>query len=110
VTAAETFAPGDAYEVLHQLDNGGLDVLPAAARETLRAEAQRALHAVRYADVVEVHPASRSGGRTVVIDCPLCRKRHRHGWPFGEDAPGWRVAHCARGRSYYIGAPSDGVQ
>jgi len=104
---ASTLAPADARAVLDQLAAGALNVLPAAARDTLRAEAERALHALVLAQVVEVHPASRRGGRTVVIDCPHCRKRHVHGFPFGDAAPGWRNAHCGRGRrSYFIPAPS----
>lgn len=102
---ASTLAPADARAVLDQLAAGALDVLPAAARDALRADAERALHALVLAQVVQVRPASRSGGRTVVIDCPHCRKRHVHGWPFGDAAPGWRNAHCSPRRSYFIPAP-----
>ncbi len=105
MSAEETLAPADAQAVLAQLDGGALDVLPAAVRETLRADAERALHAVRFAEVVEVRPASRSGGRTVIVNCPHCGKRHRHGWPFGDAAPGWRNAHCGTGRAYFIEPP-----
>ncbi len=52
MSAEETLAPADAQAVLAQLDGGALDVLPAAVRETLRADAERALHAVRFAEVV----------------------------------------------------------
>ncbi len=47
--------------------------------------------------------------RTVTIDCPYCGKKHHHGWPYGRDGIGSRVAHCreATGRSYSIEPPKD---
>ncbi len=42
--------------------------------------------------------------RLVVVRCPVCRRKHTHGWPFGVDVIGSRVAHCV-GRNVPLGAP-----
>jgi hypothetical protein len=34
--------------------------------------------------------------RDVYVSCPFCTRRHVHGYPFGDDAVGPRVAHCKR--------------
>ncbi len=47
--------------------------------------------------------------RSVTIRCPWCNKNHHHGWPYGSDSIGSRVAHClnASGQSYSIEPPKD---
>ena len=46
--------------------------------------------------------------RSVVIKCPFCNRRRTHGWPAGDEAPGWRRPHCGIGNldrtDYYIAA------
>lgn len=48
--------------------------------------------------------------RTVTIRCPYCSKRHVHGWPLGDAAPGWRRPHCVDRifdlPDYWIPAPA----
>lgn len=100
-------AAADARAVLAQIESGALDALPPAVRDGLRIDAERALRDPVLAFVVEVRPARRSSGRTVVVACPICRKRHIHRWPLRDAAPGWRGAHCIRGRSYYIPGPRE---
>ncbi len=47
--------------------------------------------------------------RLITIRCPHCCKTHTHGWPFGDDSIGHRVAHCVRGGDggYYIATPEE---
>ena len=35
---------------------------------------------------------------TVLVDvrCPVCGRRHQHGWPLGTADVGLRVSHCHR--------------
>jgi len=52
--------------------------------------------------------------RLVTIRCPICRRKHTHGWPYSTDTIGSRVAHCV-GRnvppgspgSYYVPTPTE---
>lgn len=113
----------DARRVLDQLESGALDALPAAARGRLRADARAALADAAHipaAPVVAV-TCRRHGDRlvrVVTIACPYCTptrtgrsRRHTHGWPAGERAPGVRSAHCLQGagvgRSYNVVLPAD---
>ncbi len=43
--------------------------------------------------------------RLVLIRCPVCGRKHTHGWPLGVDVIGTRVAHCV-GRHVPPGAPT----
>jgi hypothetical protein len=114
-----TLTDGDARQVLTQFDQGALDVLPAAARDILRAQARRTLARPAVdvvAEIVEVYMAD--GHRHVRVLCPFCPPRrgglprtHVHGWPLGDgdNAPGHRVAHCdgATSGGYFILAPAE---
>jgi len=42
--------------------------------------------------------------RLVTIRCPICYRKHQHGWPYSLDTIGSRVAHCV-GRNVPTGAP-----
>jgi len=42
--------------------------------------------------------------RLVTIRCPICGRKHQHGWPYSLDTIGSRVAHCV-GRHVSTGAP-----
>ena len=51
--------------------------------------------------------------RLVTILCPICGRRHTHGWPYAAPTIGARAAHCHRPHvppgawgSYYIDTPS----
>ncbi len=44
--------------------------------------------------------------RLVTIRCPICRRKHQHGWPYSLDSIGTRVAHCV-GRNVPPGAPTN---
>jgi len=62
--------------------------------------------------VLKVKPTSTT--RLVTIRCPICHRKHTHGWPFALDTIGTRVAHCV-GRhvppgspgSYYVLTPTE---
>ncbi len=62
--------------------------------------------------VLKVKPTSTT--RLVTIRCPICHRKHTHGWPFALDTIGTRVAHCV-GRhvppgspgSYYVPTPTE---
>lgn len=101
-----------AQQVLDMLESGTLDEYTnAMARERLRVEALRSLG--RVAEVVAVREASRRGGRTVVVRCPNCSRRHTHGWPQSDTVPGWRRPHChiaSDYSDYYVPAPMVAVQ
>jgi len=47
--------------------------------------------------------------RLVQVRCPHCHKTHVHGWPYGADTIGHRVAHCVRGGAggYCIETPTE---
>ena len=65
------------------------------------------------AAVLRVTPTSTT--RLVTIRCPICHRKHQHGWPYSLDTIGSRVAHCV-GRhvppgapgSYFIPTPTEG--
>jgi hypothetical protein len=42
--------------------------------------------------------------RLVLIRCPICARKHQHGWPYSLDVIGSRVAHCV-GRNVPPGSP-----
>jgi len=42
--------------------------------------------------------------RLVTIQCPICYRKHQHGWPYSLDTIGTRVAHCV-GRNVPPGSP-----
>lgn len=42
--------------------------------------------------------------RLVVVRCPICHRKHTHGWPYTTDTIGARVAHCVT-RNVPLGAP-----
>jgi hypothetical protein len=44
--------------------------------------------------------------RLVTIRCPVCRRKHTHGWPYTTDTIGARVAHCVT-RNIPHGAPGN---
>ncbi len=64
------------------------------------------------AEVLTVTPTRTT--RLVVIRCPICARKHQHGWPYSLDTIGSRVAHCV-GRnvppgspgSYYVPTPTE---
>lgn len=70
------------------------------------------VHPGPVAAVLTVTPAKTT--RLVVIRCPICGRRHCHGWPYSLDTIGSRVAHCV-GRnvppgspgSYYVPTPTE---
>lgn len=43
--------------------------------------------------------------RLVEIRCPLCGRRHVHGWPYGRQTIGHRISHCLRDRGGYTIQP-----
>ncbi|MGB9307119.1 MAG: hypothetical protein WCB92_26585 [Mycobacterium sp.] len=59
---------------------------------------------------VSVKRYGRDTVRTVTIRCPYCTRRHTHGWPEGDAAPGFRRPHCddrtIHTPDYYIAAPA----
>ena len=63
--------------------------------------------------VLKVKPTTTT--RLVTIRCPICHRKHQHGWPYSLDTIGSRVAHCV-GRhvppgapgSYFIPTPTEG--
>jgi len=52
--------------------------------------------------VLSVAPTSTT--RLVVVACPVCHRKHTHGWPYSTDTIGARVAHCVT-RNVLPGAP-----
>ncbi len=58
--------------------------------------------ALPVALVLKVKPTTTT--RLVTIRCPICHRKHTHGWPFGCESIGSRVAHCV-GRNVPEGAP-----
>jgi len=52
--------------------------------------------------VLTVKPTTTT--RLVTIRCPICHRKHQHGWPYSLDTIGSRVAHCV-GRHVPPGAP-----
>ncbi len=52
--------------------------------------------------VLKVKPTTTT--RLVTIRCPICHRKHQHGWPYSLDTIGTRVAHCV-GRHVPPGAP-----
>lgn len=52
--------------------------------------------------VLKVKPTTTT--RLVTIRCPICYRKHQHGWPYSLDTIGSRVAHCV-GRHVPTGAP-----
>jgi len=52
--------------------------------------------------------------RLVVVRCPICHRKHTHGWPYTTDTIGARVAHCVTRNvppgapgSYFIPTPTE---
>jgi len=52
--------------------------------------------------------------RLVTIRCPICGRKHQHGWPYSLDTIGSRVAHCHRPHvptgapgGYFIPTPTE---
>lgn len=54
------------------------------------------------AEVLSITPTKMT--RLVVVRCPICRRKHTHGWPYALDTIGSRVAHCV-GRHVLPGSP-----
>jgi len=52
--------------------------------------------------VLRVQPTTTT--RLVTVRCPICYRKHQHGWPYGLDTIGSRVPHCV-GRNVPTGAP-----
>ncbi len=64
------------------------------------------------AEVLTVTPTRTT--RLVLIRCPICARKHQHGWPYSLDSIGSRVAHCVRRNvppgspgSYYVPTPTE---
>lgn len=64
------------------------------------------------AQVLTVTPTRTT--RLVVVRCPICHRKHTHGWPYTTDTIGARVAHCVTRNvppgapgSYFIPTPTE---
>jgi hypothetical protein len=57
------------------------------------------------AHILKVTPIDTT--RLIIVRCPFpdCRRRHFHGWPYGDAEIGHRRADCTRG-GYWIEAPA----
>lgn len=56
---------------------------------------------------IDVHPAGAT--RDVTVRCPYCDRLHHHGWPWSNDRPGHRLAHCGRG-GYVVALAAEAVR
>lgn len=55
------------------------------------------------ATVISITPTRLT--RVVIVICPLCHRRHMHGWPYDQPDVGSRVADCRLGH-YVVRAAS----
>lgn len=114
-----------AQRVLDQFERGDLAAYSRATRLALRRQAIATLAAAGVepatpdddppvARVVDTW-TSRKGHRLIAVECPLCGRKHVHGWPWVDAIVGHRVAHCHRrdgapGGGYIVATPDGAGQ